>query len=96
MLAGSAARSPETAAVIGNIVTFPMMFLSGTFFPVAGFPDYLQTFAHFLPLYYVIDGMNQVMLFSNPAGAARDVVVVLVGAVLIFIAAIWVFKWRDE
>jgi len=96
MLAGSAARSPETAAVIGNIVTFPMMFLSGTFFPVSGFSPALQAVAHALPLYYIIDGMNQVMLYNNTASALADFGLIAVGSAVIFIAAIWVFRWRDE
>ena len=96
MLAGSVARTPESAALIGNLITFPMMFLSGTFFPVANFPTGLQAFAHILPLYYVIDGMNQVMLFSNSARALTDIVVVLAIAVVFFVLAIWLFKWRDE
>lgn len=96
MLAGVVAKSPESAAVIGNAITFPMMFLSGTFFPVSSFPAYLQTFAHVLPLFYVIDGMNQVMLYGNPSGAVLDVAVVLVGAVVVFVLAISLFKWRDD
>jgi ABC-2 type transport system permease protein len=96
MLAGSVAKTPESAALIGNIITFPMMFLSGTFFPVSSFPPGLQSFAHVLPLYYVIDGMNQVMLFSNAARAFDDVIVVLVIAVVIFALAIRFFQWRDE
>jgi ABC-2 type transport system permease protein len=96
MLAGSVAKTPESAALIGNIITFPMMFLSGTFFPVSSFPPGLQTFAHFLPLYYVIDGMNQVMLFSNTAQALQSAVIVLIMAVVVFALAVRFFKWRDE
>ncbi len=96
MLAGSVARTPESAALIGNIITFPMMFLSGTFFPVSEFPKWLQPVAQVLPLYYVIDGMNQVMLFSNTARAFTDVVIVLVTALVIFALAIRFFQWRDE
>jgi ABC-2 type transport system permease protein len=96
MLAGSVAKTPESAALIGNIITFPMMFLSGTFFPVSSFPPGLQAFAHLLPLYYVIDGMNQVMLFANTARALTDLVIVLVIALVFFLAAIRFFKWRDE
>jgi ABC-2 type transport system permease protein len=96
MLAGSVTRTPETAAVVGNVVTFPMMFLSGTFFPVSSFSPPLQVFAHVLPLYYVIDGMDQVMLFGNQARALTDVVIVLIGAIVVFIAAVSVFRWRDE
>jgi ABC-2 type transport system permease protein len=96
MLAGSVAKTPESAALIGNIITFPMMFLSGTFFPVSSFPAGLQSFAHILPLYYVIDGMNQVMLFSNTAQALTDVLIVFVSAVVVFLLAVRFFQWRDE
>lgn len=96
MLAGSVAKTPESAALIGNIITFPMMFLSGTFFQVSMFPPALQGFAHILPLYYVIDGMNQVMLFSNTTRALTDLGIVLVAAIVVFLLAIRFFQWRDE
>ncbi len=96
MLAGSAAKTPESAAIIGNIITFPMMFLSGTFFPVSEFPAWLQPVAKVLPLYYVIDGMNQVMLFQNTGRALLDLLVILVIAIVFFLAAIRLFRWRDE
>jgi ABC-2 type transport system permease protein len=96
MLAGTAAKTPETAAVIGNVITFPMMFLSGTFFPVSGFGPALQAFAHILPLYYVIDGLNQVMLFGNIPRALFDLLIVSIGAVIVFAAAIRFFKWRSD
>jgi ABC-2 type transport system permease protein len=96
MLAGSVAKTPESAALIGNIITFPMMFLSGTFFQVSMFPPALQAFARILPLYYVIDGMNQVMLFNNIPRALDDFAVVLVAAIVVFVLAIHFFKWRDE
>ncbi|MFZ0699842.1 MAG: ABC transporter permease [Thermoplasmata archaeon] len=96
MLAGTVAKTPETAAVIGNVITFPMMFLAGTFFPVSSFSPGLQLVAKVLPLYYVIDGMNQVLLFNNLPRALGDLAVVLIGAVIVFGLAIYFFKWRDE
>ena len=96
MLAGSVSKSEETAAVIGNVITFPMMFLSGTFFPVSNFTPGLQFVAHILPLYSVIDGMNAVMLFGNLGRAAVDVAVVVVIGLVFFIAAILAFRWREE
>jgi len=96
MLAGSLAKTVETAAVIGNVVTFPMMFLSGTFFPVALFPEPWRTVAHYLPLFYVIDGMDRVMLFNNLAGALPDIAFIAVASVLTFIAAVLTFRWRAE
>jgi len=96
MLCGSVAKTPETAALIGNVVTFPMMFLSGTFFTVSSFPPGLRAFSHVLPLYYVIDGMNQVMLFGNESRAVVDLAVVAVAGAVVFALAVRLFRWRDE
>ncbi len=96
MLAGSVAKTPESAGVIGNIITFPMMFLSGTFFPVSSFPPFLQPVAHALPLYYVIDGLEAVMLFGNTTRALLDLAIVFVIAVVIFLAAVRFFQWREK
>ncbi len=96
LIAGSVSKTPETAAVIGNVILFPMMFLSGTFFPVSSFPAYLQTVAHILPLYYVIEGLNNGILFANGAGALQDLIVVVVVATVLFLVAISVFSWREN
>jgi len=96
LLAGSVSSTPESAGVIGNIITFPMMFLSGTFFPVSLFPAYLKTVAHVLPLYYVIDGLNNSMVFNNPSAVLTDVVVVGVLAVVFSVLAARVFSWREK
>jgi ABC-2 type transport system permease protein len=96
MLCGTVSKTPEAAALIGNIVTFPMMFLSGTFFQVSSFPPDLAAVAHVLPLYYIIDGMNQVMLFQNSGRALTDFVIVLVASIVVFLLAVRLFQWRDE
>ncbi len=96
MLVGTVTKNPETAGVIGNIVTFPMMFLSGTFFPISIMPHYLQTIAHVLPLFYIIEGLNNVMVYSNYAGAVIDVAIVGAITVVIFVAAVKLFKWRED
>ncbi len=96
MLVGTVSNSPESAAVVGNLITFPMMFLSGTFFPVSGMPIYLQHIAHFLPLYYVIDGLNNVMIYGNFQPAVFDLAVLLATSVVIFALAVRFFKWRED
>jgi len=96
MLVGTVTKNPETAGVIGNIVTFPMMFLAGTFFPISIMPTYLQTFAHILPLFYIIEGLNNVMVYGNIMGALIDIAVVLVITAVIFALAVKLFKWRED
>jgi ABC-2 type transport system permease protein len=96
MLVGTLAKTSDTASVIGNVITFPMMFLSGTFFPISLMPMYLRTIAHILPLYYVIEGLNAVMIYSNYAQVATDLLVVTVITAIMFVAAARVFKWRED
>jgi len=96
MLVGTITKNPETAGVIGNIVTFPMMFLSGTFFPISIMPQYLQSIAHVLPLFYIIDGLNNVMVYSNIAAALIDIAVVTAITAVIFAAAVKLFRWRED
>jgi ABC-2 type transport system permease protein len=96
MLVGTVAKNPETAGVIGNIVTFPMMFLAGTFFPIESMPGYLQSVARILPLYYVTEGLNNIMVYNNIPSALIDVAVLGIITIIIFILAVKLFKWRED
>jgi ABC-2 type transport system permease protein len=96
MLVGTISKNSETASVVGNIISFPMMFLSGTFFPISLMPTYLQYVSHALPLFYIIDGLTAVMIYSNYAQATVDLIVVAVITVIVFAAAARVFKWRED
>lgn len=96
MLVGTVSNSPESAAVVGNLITFPMMFLSGTFFPVSGMPMYLQGLAHVLPLFYVIDGLNDVMIYGNYGPAYVDMAILVITSLVIFGLAVRLFKWRED
>lgn len=96
MLVGTVTKNPETAGIIGNIVTFPMMFLAGTFFPLSIMPDYLQSVAHVLPLFYIIEGLNNVMVYGNISGAIIDLAVIGVITAVIFALAVKLFKWRED
>jgi ABC-2 type transport system permease protein len=96
MLVGTVAKNSETAGVIGNIVTFPMMFLAGTFFPIESMPEYLQAVAHVLPLYYVTEGLNNIMVYNNIPSALIDVAVLGIITIIIFSLAVKLFKWRED
>ncbi len=59
---GSMVAEPETADAVTNVITNPMMFLSGTFFPVSAMPDFVQTIAKVLPLYYLANGLRDTIV----------------------------------
>ncbi len=58
MAIGGWAKDQNQAAPLANITTFPMIFLSGTFFPRFLMPEWLQKVSNFLPLTPVIDGIR--------------------------------------
>ncbi|MDE1821844.1 MAG: ABC transporter permease [Euryarchaeota archaeon] len=96
MLIGTLSKKAETAGIIGNLFAFPMMFLSGAFIPVSVMPGWLQPYARVWPLYYVIDGIQAVSVFSNTAQALFDLALITIMAALSFVAAVLLFRWREE
>jgi len=96
MLVGTASNSPESAAIVGQLITFPMMFLSGTFFPISIMPTWLQTVAHVFPLFYVVEGLTNLLTYGNVGPATIDLAITLIIAVAVFAAAVRLFKWRED
>jgi len=62
----SFASTEDAANGMTSAVQFPLMFLSGTFFPIDSMPDALRTVARALPLTYLGDGLRQVMVDGTP------------------------------
>jgi ABC-2 type transport system permease protein len=88
-------KEAQSAAAAANAISFPMMFLSGSFFPIELMPGFLQTFAKTLPLYYVNEGLRASMIFEDNVGAQRDSAVIGVFAALVFILGIMATKWEE-
>lgn len=90
----SAARSSESARALATMIAFPMMFLSGVFFPITTLPDWLQTVVHVLPLTWLTDALHQVMNDGAALSAIATDLAVLAGwAVVTFALATWRFRW---
>jgi ABC-2 type transport system permease protein len=72
---------------------FPMMFLSGVFFPVQQMPWYMQDISKALPLTYAADALRKVMVLGAgiPEIATELIVLIAFGVIMIAIA-VPVFK----
>ncbi len=91
----SFARSEESANGMTSVVQFPLMFLSGTFFPIDAMPDALRTVARAMPLTYLGDGLRQVMVSGTPFSPLWVCFAVLVGwLVVCFGIAARFFRWQ--
>lgn len=92
---GGWAKNERQVAPLANIVVFPMMFLSGTFFPRFLMPDWLQNITAFLPLTPVIDGIRLIATEGANLVAILPQIGLVVGwMVVIYIIAFRVFRWE--
>jgi ABC-2 type transport system permease protein len=91
----SFAKTEEAANGMTSVVQFPMMFLSGTFFPIAAMPDFLQTIARLIPLTYLADALRQVMVGGAAFAPLYVCAAVLVAwLVACFAIASRTFRWQ--
>jgi ABC-2 type transport system permease protein len=86
----------ESASAAANAITFPMMFLAGIFFPASQFPSWLASVANILPLTYVGNALRDSMVYNNMTSAINNMLVVAVFAVILFIAGVFLSKWKSE
>jgi ABC-2 type transport system permease protein len=91
----SFAKSEESANGMTSVVQFPLMFLSGTFFPIDAMPDALKVVARALPLTYLGDGLRQVMVAGTPfAPLSVCFAFLAVWLVVCFGIAARFFRWQ--
>ena len=104
LLIGARMRSQQGFQIVMQLVIFPMMFLSGIFFPVSGVATWLGVLSKLNPVTYGIDAIRQVFLGTEVAGVTvfghtmgivdSAIVVAMVGAVLLT-TALWVFNRQE-
>lgn len=92
---GGWAKNERQAAPLANILVFPMLFLSGTFFPRYIMPEWLQKITTFLPLTPVIDGAR---LIATEGEHLTDIGpqlgIMAIWMVVVYYIAFRVFRWE--
>ena len=89
----SFAKDQETAMMVMMTLMFPMLFLSGVFFPVQQMPWYMQTISKMLPLTYAADALRKVMVLGAGIPQITTELAVLIGFGVVMIGiAVPVFK----
>lgn len=91
----SFAKTEESANGMTSVVQFPLMFLSGTFFPIEAMPDALRAVARLMPLTYLSDGLRQTMVGGaafNPLWVCFAVLIGFLG--VCFAISARFFRWQ--
>ncbi len=95
LLVSARLSSEELAGGILNLLTWPMMLLSGVWFSLEGTNPVVQKIAQFLPLTHIVDGARAIM--TEGAGLAdiapHLVVLTLMTAVFLSIGS-FIFRWE--
>jgi len=104
ILVASRMRSQQGFQLIVQLIIFPLIFLSGVFFPVNNVAAWLGTVSRFNPLTYGVDAIRQLFLggnadvigvtvFGHTMSVIDDIIVVLCfGAILLTLAGRWFGK----
>ena len=75
-------RSQQGFQFLLNLMVFPLIFLSGVFFPIDGVPRWLQVIAKVNPLSYGVDAIRQIFIGPgtiNPVAERSGIEIVSTG-----------------
>jgi ABC-2 type transport system permease protein len=93
----SLAKTPETAGPMAGLLSFPMIFVGGVFFPVRNLPNWLSPVVDAIPIGHLTHALRAVMNQGATLSSLWTPVAVLaawmVGA---FAVAAWTFRWDAE
>jgi len=96
MVLGGLVKDVEAASALGNAIAFPMMFLSGTYFPMEIMPSYLQSISRVLPLTYFSEGLRYALIYRYTEGVLTNMALVSALAVAFIILGSVVTRWKEK
>lgn len=92
---GGWAKTERQAAPLSNLVVFPMLFLSGTFFPRFLMPEWLQHVSAILPLTPVVDGLRLIIAEGQHLfDLLPQLGLMFAWLIVIYAIAFKVFRWE--
>lgn len=93
----SIAPNVETAASYSNLITFPMLFLSGVFFPVDSGPSWVEPITRVMPLSYLVDALREPMMRGQGISEIWSDLLILLATFVIGLAiAVRYFRWDSR
>lgn len=93
ILITSVARDEQTASMAMMTLMFPMMFLSGVFFPIQQMPVFMQYIAWSLPLTYATSALRKVMILgADVQSISTELIVLITFGIVLLAVAVPIFK----
>jgi ABC-2 type transport system permease protein len=96
MLIAGALRDVEAVSGASNALAFPMMFLSGTFWPLEMMPDYMQIIAKAFPLTYYIQALKVSMIADDILIILYNSLILIIFTMVFVVLGSYLTKWKQE
>ncbi|MFG3339156.1 ABC transporter permease [Glycomyces sp. NPDC048151] len=90
VVVGGIAQTSPAAAGLSNLVTMPMAFVSGAFYPLALSPQWVQTISYVSPMRYLNEALQSVVVYGEPPTA----VLPQIGFLAAFAAVVGLISWK--
>ncbi|TAK28549.1 MAG: ABC transporter permease [Chloroflexota bacterium] len=88
-------RTIESFEPVVQVLNFPMMLISGIFFPIDTMPEFVRPLVMALPLTYLGDAMRQIMVDGTPLVSLGVDALILAGYLIVTLAiASRYFRWE--
>jgi len=93
ILISALAAEQETAMMIMMTLTFPMIFLSGVFFPIEQMPGFMQIISRILPLTYAIEALRKVIILgAGISSLGKELIILITFGTITLAIAVPTFK----
>lgn len=93
---GGIAQTSPAAAGLSNLVTMPMAFVSGAFYPLALSPEWVQAISYLSPMRYLNEALQSVVVYGEPPSAVLPQIGFLAAFALIVALISWkTFKFDE-
>jgi ABC-2 type transport system permease protein len=86
--------SARTAQIVGMVILYPMLFLSGAGFPRELLPDAIVKFSTFLPLTYVVNLLRGLWVGNAWSQHTTDILVLVIVLVVGVLISVKIFRWE--
>lgn len=88
-------KNDTSIPMISNLFILPQMLISGTFFPIDGFPKWLHGLSQVMPLTHLNTALRKIAFDGASYWDIRvDILVLLAWGIVLYITAGRVFKWE--
>jgi ABC-2 type transport system permease protein len=89
------ATTDSTIPLLANMFTLPQFLLSGTFFSISAFPEWLQPICRALPLTYLNEALRKTAFDgASLTSLWPQLTVILIWGIIIYALAVKFFRWE--